>query len=80
MLPTSRRILRARAMTSRPAGVMAAVLLSRVMSTLLYGVSATDPVTYLAVAAALVGVAAVASLIPALRAAGVDPSRALRAE
>jgi ABC-type antimicrobial peptide transport system permease subunit len=61
-------------------GLLASLLLSRVMSSLLYGVSATDPPTYLAVATALIGVALLASLIPAVRAAGVDPSRALRAE
>jgi putative ABC transport system permease protein len=50
------------------------------MSSLLYGVSAIDPLTYAAVAAALVGVAVLASLIPAVRAAAVDPSLALRNE
>jgi predicted permease len=61
-------------------GLAAAAALSRVMGSLLYGVSAVDPVTYAAVAAALVAVSALASWLPALRAAGVDPSRALRAE
>ncbi len=61
-------------------GLAVAVLASRVMGSLLFGVSATDPVTYLTVAVALVAVAIVASWIPALRAAGVDPSRALRAD
>jgi ABC-type lipoprotein release transport system permease subunit len=50
------------------------------MGSLLYGVSATDPVTYGGVAIALVGVAVLASWLPARRAAGVDPSRALRAD
>lgn len=50
----------------------AAGAMSRVMETLLFRVSATDPVTYGWVAAALVGVALVASWIPEMRAAGVD--------
>lgn len=61
-------------------GLVAAGLLSSVMGSILYGVSATDPVTYAAVAAALVVVATAASWLPAMRAAGVDPARALRAE
>jgi len=59
-------------------GAVAAGLLTSVMSSLLYGVNALDPATYASVAAALVGVALLASWIPARRAAGVDPSRALR--
>ena len=61
-------------------GLIAAGLMSRVMASLLYGVSATDPVTYLGVAISLVVVSLAASWIPAARAAGVDPSRALRSE
>jgi predicted permease len=61
-------------------GLLAAVALSRVMAALLYRVGAVDLVTYASVAAGLVAVAALASWIPALRAAAVDPSRALRAE
>jgi ABC-type antimicrobial peptide transport system permease subunit len=61
-------------------GLIVAALLSRVMSSLLYGVGATDPITYIAVALALIFVAVIASLIPAMRAAGVDPGRALRVE
>jgi ABC-type antimicrobial peptide transport system permease subunit len=59
-------------------GLLAAGLLSSVMSSLLFGVNALDPLTYGAVAVALVGTAAFASWLPARRAAGVDPSRALR--
>jgi len=59
-------------------GLIVAVALSRVMSSLLYGVSAIDPLTYVAVAATLVAVAVLASWIPARRAAGVDPATALR--
>jgi predicted permease len=61
-------------------GLLAAGLLSSVMSSLLFGVSAHDPLTYGATAAALAGVAVLASWLPARRAAGVDPSRALREE
>ena len=61
-------------------GLLVAALLSRVMRSLLYGVGAVDPLTYAVVAVSLVAVAVLASLIPAVRAAGVDPSRALRTE
>ena len=61
-------------------GLIAAGALSRLMSSLLFGVSATDPLTYSSVAAALLVVSLAASWIPATRAAAVDPSRALRAE
>jgi len=61
-------------------GLVAAGAMSTVMKSLLFGVSATDPLTYAAVAAALVAVAVLASWLPASRAAGVDPSTALRAE
>jgi predicted permease len=59
-------------------GLIAALALSRLMSSLLFGVSALDPVTYVGVAATLVGVAMLASWIPARRAAAVDPATALR--
>jgi predicted permease len=61
-------------------GLAAAAVLSRVMASLLFGVEALDPLTYATVATSLVAVATLASWLPALRAAGVDPSRALRAE
>ena len=61
-------------------GVAAALGLSSFMASLLYGVSATDPVTYAVLALALVGTATLASWVPAHRASRVDPSRALRAE
>jgi putative ABC transport system permease protein len=51
---------------------------SRLIESLLFGVSARDPLTYAAVAAALVLIATLASWIPARRAAGVDPAVALR--
>jgi putative ABC transport system permease protein len=59
-------------------GLAAAFVLTRVMASLLFGVSATDPVTFLAIAFVLIAVAMLASLIPALRAMKVDPMFALR--
>jgi putative ABC transport system permease protein len=61
-------------------GLIAAAAMSTVMASLLYGVSATDPVTYAGAAASLTTVALAASWFPAVRAAGVDPSRALRSD
>jgi putative ABC transport system permease protein len=61
-------------------GTIAAALLSRVMSALLFGVGALDPPTYLAVAGGLAATALLASYFPAHRAARVDPAAALRWE
>ena len=61
-------------------GIAAALLLTRFMAGLLYGVSARDPLTFIAVALVLLAVALVASCIPALRAMRVDPMIALRYE
>ena len=61
-------------------GVAAALGASRVLSSQLYGVSPTDPLTIAAVVATLIGVALVASAVPARRAAAVDPMRALQSE
>lgn len=58
-------------------GLLGAGLLSRVMASQLYGVGATDPATYAAVAAALFAVALAAVYIPARRAAHLDPIVAL---
>ena len=61
-------------------GVVAALAASRVLASQLFNVSRTDPVTIGAVVAALLGVALVASAVPARRAAAVDPTRALQSE
>jgi putative ABC transport system permease protein len=59
-------------------GSMAALLLTRTMVSLLYGVSASDPVSFAVAGATLVGVALFASCLPARRAASVDPAVTLR--
>jgi predicted permease len=61
-------------------GLAAAMALSRITASLLYGVSPTDTLTFAAVPAALLTIAAVACLVPARRAARLDPIRALRCE
>jgi putative ABC transport system permease protein len=61
-------------------GLVAAVGSSRLLRSLLVGVSSVDPVTLITVAGALVGVALLASLFPAKRAMAVSPTEALRAE
>jgi putative ABC transport system permease protein len=61
-------------------GMVAAALLTRAMSSLLFGVSALDPITYAWVALALGATAVLASYLPARRAARIDPAEALRWE
>lgn len=62
------------------AGVIVAMALARVLSSLLFEISPLDPLTYVAVVVGLLGAAALASYLPALRVARVSPSEALRAE
>jgi ABC-type antimicrobial peptide transport system permease subunit len=59
-------------------GTAGALVLTRLMTTLLFGVEPTDAITFLSVGLVLIAVAAVACLIPARRAAAADPLVALR--
>jgi predicted permease len=61
-------------------GLVAAVALTRLMTSLLFGIGALDPVTYGLVCLSLAGAAALASYVPALRATTVNPVTALRSE
>jgi putative ABC transport system permease protein len=61
-------------------GLFAAVGVTRLMESLLFGVQPVDAATYAAVVALLRGIAALASWLPARRASAVDPAEALTAE
>jgi predicted permease len=61
-------------------GLVASAALTRVLSGMVYGVGVRDPATFGVVAAIIAAVAMVASLVPAVRAARVDPILAMRAE
>jgi ABC-type antimicrobial peptide transport system permease subunit len=61
-------------------GLGAAVVLMRLMKSLLFGISPLDPLTYAAVPVILVMAAVLASYLPARRASAVDPVEALKAE
>jgi putative ABC transport system permease protein len=62
------------------AGLAGALLLTRLMETLLFGVRPSDPATLAGVVALILAVAAAACLVPAVRATRVDPMVALRDE
>jgi predicted permease len=61
-------------------GLVVAIILMRLMSTLLFKVNPTDPLTYVAVSAGLIATAFLASYLPSRRTSAVDPVEALRAE
>jgi putative ABC transport system permease protein len=61
-------------------GLAAALALTRLMTALLFEVSALDPVTYAAVSAVLIAAASLASYVPARRATAIEPVEALRVE
>ena len=68
------------ALAGMAVGLIAGFVLTRLLSSLLFGVSPTNPLTYLAVCAGLMLVSAVACYLPARTAVTVDPVRALRSE
>jgi ABC-type antimicrobial peptide transport system permease subunit len=61
-------------------GLVAAMALGRLMSSLLFGVSPLDPTAYVAAIGVTIAAAALASYVPARRAAAIDPMETLRAE
>jgi predicted permease len=61
-------------------GVAAALALSRVLSSLLYGVSTTDPLTYVTIVLAVGAIALLASYVPAVRASRLHPAKVLRSQ
>jgi putative ABC transport system permease protein len=61
-------------------GIAASFAITRLLSSLLFGVSATDPITFLGVAALLSLISLFASYVPARRALRLDPNNALRYE
>jgi putative ABC transport system permease protein len=65
-------------LTGLALGIAASLALTRLMTGFLYGVTATDPLTFLAVSLLLIGAGLLAGYFPARRAAKVDPMVALR--
>ena len=62
------------------AGLIAAIILTRAMSAMLVGINPTDPLTFTAMTVVFFAISAIASWLPARRAAGLDPTTALREE
>jgi putative ABC transport system permease protein len=67
-------------LTGLVVGVVASLLLTRMLTSLLYGVAATDPVTFLGVGVLLIATAALAGFLPARKASRIDPLTALRVD
>jgi ABC-type antimicrobial peptide transport system permease subunit len=61
-------------------GLVSALLLSRLLASVLYEVTGTDPLTYITAAVVLLAIATVASIMPAWKAAAADPVESLRTE
>jgi predicted permease len=68
------------ALAGASAGIVAALALSRLIDSLLFGVRGTDPLTFAVVAIVLLAISFMACYVPARRAARIDPMAALRAE
>jgi ABC-type antimicrobial peptide transport system permease subunit len=68
------------AVTGAAIGIAGAFAATRLLGSFLYGVTPTDPLTFIIVSLLLIGTAAIANLMPALRAARIDPQMALRAD
>jgi ABC-type antimicrobial peptide transport system permease subunit len=61
-------------------GIVGALAASRLLGSLVFGIAPVDPLTYAVVVISVLAAAGLASLLPALRASGTNPSAALRAE
>jgi len=61
-------------------GLTGAYVVTRGLDSLLFGITSLDPATYIGVTVLLAGICALASLLPAWRAANVDPTTALRSD
>jgi ABC-type antimicrobial peptide transport system permease subunit len=61
-------------------GILSAIATSRLLRSILFNVTSTDPVTYLGALLFITAVALIASALPAMRASRIDPSTALRYE
>ena len=65
---------------AQPAGLLAALAVSRILRSMLFGVTTTDPVTFIVIPLLLLAVTALACWVPARRAARLDPIVALRTD